>query len=377
MLSLTLGNVVPLIVNRYLNDVTRKNLRYCIVIICSIGFVGGVGMAIFWNHATKIGKRHYSIALYLLFLLVGACASTSNVTHYIYVSQYSNIETTCLSTGMALGSTTAGVLAILQGLVLETYGMSVSYTYLAVALLYLPALAALLLDRKTSTAISARFQNDSDQRVRLLKGGGDSGHDDCHHVSDMYPADMTETEDRSPCDQSLTPSPLHGPYATILQLHAFNASLGYGVIPSLISPICSRFQSASTVLLLATGLACTLDPIFRFFTVYRALQTTREIKIGTGILCVLAVALLVTLTLPRDSQLLTSPGGVAGLYPVLLYVMFGVSFGYINTSIFLYLKHHVHLQEIQEGYRWAGVMSQIGALVGSIVSFSLVISGII
>jgi uncharacterized membrane protein YjfL (UPF0719 family) len=351
---------VPLVVNRFLNSVSQQNLRVTLVLICTVGMLCGFGMALFWNQTVRIGNRHYSLIFYLLFLVVGACSSTSNVTHYIYVSEYTKIETTCLATGMALGSTTAGILGILQGFVLKSYGMSVSYTYGAVALMYIPAIIAVMTMKDTLDESKHKMNG-------LLTPIDDS--ESNHHDNTLMDRRGDALRDR------VGVSPLSGPYSTIFKLHCLNSMLGYGIVPSLISPICSRFTSSGTVLLLATGIACTLDPMFRSFTVYRALDTMREIVIGTCVLVSLAILLVITLALPHDSSLLNSDGGVGGVYPVLLYVLFGVLFGFINTSVFLYLKHHVHPLDIQEGYRWAGVMSQSGALLGSLISFSLVISG--
>lgn len=97
-------------------------------------------MALLWRTTIPVGGNDYSLVFCLIFFAVGACSSTSNVTHFTYVAVFPDNETTALSTGMALGSMAAGVMGLLQGAVLEDAGMSVASCYLAVSALYIPAL---------------------------------------------------------------------------------------------------------------------------------------------------------------------------------------------------------------------------------------------
>jgi hypothetical protein len=104
----------------------------------------------------------------------------------------------------------------------------------------------------------------------------------------------------------------------LLVLQLLNCALGYGVVPSLISPVCSRFASPSTVLLLATGLYCIIDPVCRAFTAIRPIRTLHGIAAFSSLLYLLAAALLATLLLPDSAGLLIGKGG--GAYAVIVYV---------------------------------------------------------
>jgi hypothetical protein len=99
-----------------------------------------VAMSLLWGTTVPAGGHRYSFVFCFLFFIVGACSSTSNVTHFTYVSVFRSNETTALSTGMALGSMLAGILGILQGTVLGDAGMHIAANYLAIASLYVPAL---------------------------------------------------------------------------------------------------------------------------------------------------------------------------------------------------------------------------------------------
>jgi hypothetical protein len=111
---------------------------------------------------------------------------------------------------------------------------------------------------------------------------------------------------------------IHSRHSPLLVLQLFNCAMGYGVVPSLVSPVCSRFSSPSTVLLLATGLYCILDPLCRAVTAVHPIRTLQGIRLCSSLLYVLAAALLVTLMIPETSGLLTSRAG--GAYAVLVYV---------------------------------------------------------
>lgn len=349
ILSLTLGNIVPLASNSLLKSMSLHELRVVMGCILGVGFSCGIGMSLLWHVTVDVAGHGHSVLFCLLFFVVGACSSTSNVTHFTYVSGYASNETTALSTGMAVGSMLAGVLGILQGAFLEQVGMTITASYVVVASFFLPGL--ILLWSKASLVMPDTWGEDS--HPLLLEEGATK--------SESCPEDVPSDVD------------VHSLHKSLLLLQVCNCAFGYGIVPSLISPVCSRFSSSSTVLLLATGTSCILDAICRAFTAVRPVDSPRGIRVFSAGLYVMASALIAAMALPSDSRLLTAPYG--GAYAVLLYVGFGVTFGYINLSVFLYIKKHTPPEAVQEAYRWAGVMSQAGALGGSLLSFLLVVSG--
>lgn len=386
ILSLTFGNIIPLVANSTLKSYSHSSLRKligCILVVgCACGvsacklfrlpflrshYTTQVAMAVMWHITVSIGGHAHSLPFCLLFFIVGACASTSNVTHYTYVSVFPSNETTALSTGMALGSMLAGALALLQGTVLGSLGMSVGSSYIAVASLYVPALFLVWTDHplieSASTALKQRItdeQGDKGKSTLLAspqtsEGGGE----------DWDPEVSQRSEDSSP------PAEMEKrDYNSLLVLHLFNCAMGYGVVPSMISPVCSRVSSSSLVLLLATGLFSLLDPLCRAGTALRPVRTLQGLRRLSTSLYVLAAALLATLVLPESSGLLAGP--VGGVYVVTLYVGkccrqqpaldicflnstmlcvplpgFGVTFGFTNLCVFLYIKTHTPPNMVQ------------------------------
>jgi hypothetical protein len=362
--ALTIGNLVPLLLNRYFLKISTNLLSKMIISILSIGLLCGIALSFLWNKPITIGSHQYSIPFCCVFFLIGACSSSSNVTHYMFISQFpSQSDTTSLSTGMALGSMTAGLLGIAQGLVLSNWGFTVSSAFLVIAALFIPSLFSF---RQLSFSASLRLPV----------------HESEHTLLDSEKEDTT-----SSATASFSSFYQHHP--TLVRLQFFNTCLGYGLIPALISPICSSFRSPYLVILLATGIFCVVDPICRSLTIFWSLSSISLLSSASFLLYSIATLLLIPLLLPSSSPLLSSP--VGGLYPILLYISFGALFGFINTSVFLFLKQQqsiphplsdstatsISSASIQHAYRYTGIISQSGALCGSLLSFLLVISGAI
>mmetsp|Transcript_21016 Transcript_21016/g.30341 ORF Transcript_21016/g.30341 Transcript_21016/m.30341 type:complete len:423 (+) Transcript_21016:99-1367(+) len=374
VLALTIGNTIPLLSNTFLKAASQNQVRAVIYGILSTGFTCGVLISLFWHQTIPIGSHRYSLIFYALFFIAGACSSTSNVTHYMYVAKYSSTETTALSTGMALGSMTAGILGISQGLFLCSVGMSITHVYITVALLYLPAIFSLnLMHAPTDNGLESPDSPLLSDHVGLSHASPTHGDDKL--IMDSACTVVRRGIIASVDSQSQRSESIWGHHSTLLYVQAGNSFLGYGVVPSLISPVCSRFSSPYTVLLLATGLLCALDPACRALTALRPLRTQRQVFYASAILASLAMCLIITLAFPSSAPPLSSPYG--GALPVLLYVSFGVGFGFTNTSVFILLKSLVPPDEVQDAYRWTGIVSQTGAMMGSFLSFILVISGCI
>jgi hypothetical protein len=395
--ALTIGNLVPLLLNYFFfhenensnssslskdspraSQISPPHLSTIITFILSLGFLSGLALALLWNQPITIGSHRYSIPFCFIFFLIGACSSSSNVTHYIFISQFSSKETTNLSTGMALGSMAAGLMGLTQGLVLSSEGFSVSDTFLLLSVFYVPAFFSFLQLSSSAGSESSSSTRSDDSFAHLLN-------DDKENPSSSSLV--------HPSSSNLSSSPFSSFYnhhSTLVHFQFFNTLLGYGLIPALISPICSLFKSPALVTLFATSILCILDPLCRSLTAFWSLSSLSQLTSASLILYSLATLLLIPLALSSTaSPLLSAPGG--GVYAILTYVSFGTLFGFINTSVFLYLKQqstnlpsHPPISpgpspgySIQHAYRFTGIVSQSGALCGSLISLLLVISGAI
>lgn len=339
ILSLTLGNIFPLMVGYAIRTASTAQINQLIKLILITGWVTGLMMGIFWNSTVIISGGQTSFPLFILFFIVGACSSTSNVTHYTYVSRYHGSDTTALGTGMGVGSMVAGILALLQGFVLEQIGFSVTAYYITLSCLYIPALYVF-------NQLSRSYRGNLEETDYLSKQESQEvEYDEVLFLKQNYP---------------------------ILLLFAVNSSLGYGFVPALISYACGKFENAELVLLLATGLAAVIDPCFKALTNYYRLKTMDDILKATAVLVLLCLGLILCASLPGDISLYKGGGGAL---PILLYISFGSLFGFSSISIFRYFKDKVPGNCVQHAYRWSGIASQSGALVGSLFAFFLVITG--
>lgn len=368
ILALTLGNVFPLVIGFVLRKTSLTYLAQVINFILMLGMVTGVLMGAVWNRVITVSGTEVSLPIFLLFFVIGGCSSSSNVTHFTYVSKSDAQNTTALATGMGLGSMAAGVLALFQGLLLNQYGFNVTIFYIVLAMLYVPALLGF---SKLNSVNRQEFQQDGDtvspmsSDVMVDMNGVDL-------ESTSFENMPITTSQAKKSDHEFAESPFLRQYAGILALQVVNAGLGYGFVPALISSACGKFNNATLVLLLSTGISAVLDPMFKFLTNYVRLETFQSLQIATCVLLLQTVGLILCAALPGDLGLYQGAGGVL---PVALYVSFGALFGFTNTCVFRYFKSTVAPRFVHHSYRWSGICSQTGALLGSLTAFLIIVTG--
>jgi len=367
ILALTLGNLIPLGMGYKLKECSPEQLVLLLKSILITGLVTGILMSIFWNYSITLSSSSTpsSLPLYILFFAIGTCSSGSNITHYTYVSISSPENTTYLSTGMGMGSSISGCLALLQGLLLTQVGFNVSLYYLVLSLLYVPAFLSLIsLERSkanSSSSLDHKSFLDSSEYMKVPIENADVSR---HRRDSKLELEIDTIEQ----------VPLVGPARQnlILLLQFLNASLGYGLIPAVVSFSCSKFMNQSIVLLLATSISAMLDPLFKGLTNYMRIKSIEGFVYTTVTLFTLGFSLLMCAILPVDSDIYRSSSG--GVVPIILYISFCGLFGYSNTSIFRYFKDNCSHALVQQAYRWCGISCQAGALVGSLTAFIVVIT---
>jgi len=353
---------------------------------------GGVFLSIFWQYTTYPG---FALPLYLLFFICGGCAALSNITHFTFVSRYEAANTTALAVGMASGSMSAGLLALLQGTVLESSGFSVSIYYAVLTATFPLAVFALhygIPDMLHNISITDSYSHHTESKE----------YDDVTTKSLLPPPQCSKycNEDNNSTPSATISKSFHiskqlqdellfaRMHRTLLSLQFFNAFLAYGIVPSLISFACGRFAHRNKVLLYATGFYCVMDPLAKSFTLFFRATQLKHFLFITAILCTLSSFLVLCATLPYDS----SNGDMKWLYEgygggatvVTAYVCIGGLFGYSNTCVFRYFKEEMQIDdglsveeqagEVQRAYKLAGLATQSGAFLGSVITFFLVVT---
>ena len=403
ILSLTLGNIFPILIG-YIMEKSHSQILLVrlIYFILVTGFITGILMGIVWEYSVTVSGTAISLPLMLLFFIVGACSSSSNVTHYMYVSTYLPRNTTDLGTGMGVGSMISGILGILQGVWLINYGFSTTIYYITLSLLYLPAMLSFyrLKTSKSNDMTESKKIRESASLIANLESNPFSSFQESSSSSVSDIQFVSKENLLKEKYQSFFTS-----YFPILLLQLTNSALGYGFVPALISYACGKFPNANTILLFSTGLSAIIDPCFRFFTNYYRFRTFQQLLIASAVLVGLALGLIICSSLSPSSSFYTNNNGCL---PVLCYISFNSLFGFTNISIFRYFKEEAILvnlttasstvrhqpqkandlnahgdteekeesldYRVQHAYRYIGIASQAGALLGSILAFSLVVS---
>jgi MFS family permease len=384
MLSLTLGNSVSILTGGcFLRKASFQRLRTVIGIIILTGLTSGIGLSLFWQYSVQFGDTTVSLALYVCFFFVGSCATMSNVTHMTFVSHWAAANTTWLATGMGLGSMCAGLLSLLQGLLRSqgSDGFSVQVYYLVLALLFVPAFTALQFLRTAPgrhQLVNASYvienkpgDNDDEDYTILLSSTADSipfvdsGQgsviNTCSHEDGSRPVGQTDEQ-------------FVQKYYAYLIFQVINASMGFGLIPSIISYVCGKFENGSLLLLLATSISAVVDPVFRALTIRVRIQTFRGFCFFVGTLLVFSLILFTLLWVPRNSPMFHES---AGALVVVLYPAVNAINVFTNTSIFLFFKSHVDQEHMQRCYRIGGVATQCGSIAGTLLAFFLIVFDVV
>lgn len=342
ILMLTLGNLISIIISYVFLGLTLDYLDSLINLVLTLGLMNGIFLSIFWDYTINTSSGHISLPFYLLFLSAGLCSSLSNITHYTFTSVHLDSFTSWLSTGMGLGSMISGVLGIIFSVISKDNELLVRVFYAILALLYLPAIFSYKQLQKLE--IQPKDEIKEEFEFRLIQ----------------YPS----------VPSAMSPFKIISRYFTIFLLLGFNSSLGYGFIPAIISYTCGKFNHSRLILMLSTGIAATIDPLAKSFTIYYRLKHKSSLILASLMLLLLACLLIIAATLPSDSILYKNGEAL----PVVLYIVFSSLFGFTNTCIFRYFKDEIDEYSIQQTYRYCGVASQLGSLCGSLLAFLLVIT---
>ena len=385
ILCLSTGNLCPLIMNTYVfRNITSRGLILAVIVLDIVGLCAGILMALLWEHTVLIGKTRSSLYLFIFFLLIGASTSAANVAKFMLVANLSATHTSHLSVGMALGSMIAGLVGIIRGFT-DSDGFSVSIYLLLLCIAYVPSVAVMAIYYESTRRMQEEYTSiHSPLNEDVFGSASELLADDTPVHSDKMDSELIvgKNAERSYCCISSGDFQYFKRGSTtrgFLLAQGVMAGLGFGWVPAILSTVCSRFRFPYTFLFLATGLSSIMDPVGRYLTAVRSLKTNNEVHWVMGILSFIAVSFLVLSALPMNSIYRVSYGGVI---PAVLYVCFLPLFGYLNTSIFLILKQEAG-RDIQHGSaihratesnlaRLSGIMTQGGAMLGSVISFVVI-----
>lgn len=335
------------------------------------GFLAAFAIAIFWDVNFIIASMDVSAPLLVLFFIVGACSSSTSVINFAFVAVHPQSCTTYMATGMGFGSMVGGLTSLIIGS-LTTSKNSVSVIVAFIAFLYIPAIISLTYIEPPGLE-QAEHETSPDQLDNKFENEKPSDHLESEKKA-LLPK-IGEGDNRENGDKdTMTEFNFLSKYFPILCLQAFTSGLGHGLVPSLISSVCGRFEYPHTTLSLATGIAAVLDPACRFLSGYYRFKTLNEVMMSSAVLSGLSAVLVVCAVLPSDAGIFSDPWG--GILPAMIHISFISLFVFTNTCIFLVLKDTIPDDCIGHAYKWSGLSVQIGAVVGTVVSFTLIMLGV-
>lgn len=397
VVSLTLANVFPLGFGYLLYSLDDHALRQVIIIMNTIGFVAGILLSFVWDWEFSIGSNfHLSLPLLFIFFIISAVSASSTVADWKFVAEFSSTCTTYLATGMGLGTLSAA----LTTLVMSTFATDrtvVRLVLIVVSFFYVPAILFMPTpeeekhgyqiiqntddyeeaqeDRTHSSTNTDNVTNTDLQPVPILLedynrklGSGSSA--DCSsdngygHRSKEGDSEVKHTE-----------AWFIRKYLNILILQGLASGLGHGLVPSLVSTVCGRFQNAHTTLSLATGLSAVMDPMCRFLTDFYHTPNVAGIAVNTSVLVMLSLLMVLLAVVPTSAAIFSLAWG--GVVPVLTHVSFISLFVFTNTSVFLVLKGLIPDSCIGHAYKWSALSVQIGAVIGTVISFTFLLLGLL
>ncbi|CAF0780888.1 unnamed protein product [Didymodactylos carnosus] len=320
-------------------------LNYIIIII---GMVSCLLLVFFWHYTIQIGSRYHSVALLSLAFFLSLLDCTSSVTFADYIQHYRQEYTSTLFLGESLTSIIPSLLAVAQGngriycsnstttnttiVVYETARFSISIYFLCLFFLLTLSLISFILLQWTSLGTRARSNHDK-----------------------------ISTEE-SPSDNNGMKMTLSS-YILFSILCVYTSGIIFGVLLSIstyvLIPYGQRIFYLGTVLspwmLVLVWILGMIKPLVqkKFVLLFVLLGTL-----------VFIIDLFVCVKSPCPPLIDTKIGNFLILF---VWLLTYVCLGYPRLVIANYLRTYS-----QEAMFWFGVYVQLGALVGSVISYILI-----
>ncbi|KDO24511.1 hypothetical protein SPRG_10326 [Saprolegnia parasitica CBS 223.65] len=333
--ALQSANIFPMLYMLFNSSQQRVSIPTMIWWLLAFGVMACLLLATTWHMTSSVFGEPRSSALLFFVFCGGIVSATSSVVFYPFVSMYPAISTSALATGESLGAVVAGVLALLQDVGSPEMHFSISTYFACAAVVFLVSMVAFSYLR-TYGRPETQLSN---ERAWLL--------------------DPTQT---FTCQEDWHVVRVIGqPLACQFALACFS----FAVVPSVLPILGSKYMHSGTVLKWASVLGMLCDPLARFLTTF---YHTRRVSIFT-LLALVAGLCMATQASARVPLWSRSPNG--GIVVVLLHCSYMSLAGYTQTCLYQVLQE-MDVENVKAAYQWSGFVTQMGALLGTIVTFGLV-----
>jgi hypothetical protein len=326
--------------------------------------------ALTWDKTSSLFGEQHSTALLLMALLTGIASCSSSVIYWPYVSRYDPACTTYLSTGEASSSILLAIICAIQNPSSSTPVFSVFVYFMITAFIAVLSLGAFLAIHFTSIGADVLRVNNNNNSTS---------------PQPLSQLDITYTHlsnDESSVESvQITSSLVVSALWPQLLSQGIRAFVNYGVMNSLFSIACSRYPSSRALLQWSGIVGNLIAPLASYSTKW--IKAYRRLHAITFV-CFVVCALIVFISI----QPILSDSTVASwIMIIVLSTTFTAISTYSGTLIFLAIQDSSALPELQQlyarmsphqhqlfvesGSRASGVSIQVGALLGSVISFLL------
>lgn len=357
------GNIAPLILVliKCLASKDKLNpvpINYIVIII---GMISCFLLIFFWQNITIIRNQKYSLALLILAFFLSLLDCTSSVSFADYIQRYKKKFTNALFLGESLTSIIPSLLAIAQGngqlycipsknntntteVVYEVARFSVSIYFLCLFLLLTISLISFVLLQWTKIGQNSR----QIQKKISLK-------------STEISSDIIETFVEQKQTDSIKLTKLS--YLLLSLGCTYTSSVLFGILLSISTYVLMPY--GHKIFYLGTILSPWMFTLIWLFGIIKPIISKRYllllIIIGT---IVFSCDLFVSFKSPCPPFVNTTKGNVLIL---ILWLSTYIFLGYPRLVIANYMRNYS-----RNGMFWYGVNVQLGALIGSIISFLII-----
>eukprot|EP01127_Copromyxa_protea_P000086 TRINITY_DN10088_c0_g1_i2.p1 TRINITY_DN10088_c0_g1~~TRINITY_DN10088_c0_g1_i2.p1 ORF type:complete len:402 (-),score=51.76 TRINITY_DN10088_c0_g1_i2:83-1288(-) len=323
-----------------LQSYTKLRSPSLIIVILLFTLAVDVLLGLKWESTVEIGGKERSIWLLVLLVCSGGIGSLSTVVMYPFASVYGTLQITGLSTGMGLNGFFLSLLALLQspGLDQERFGVSMFfYILLSVIILSIVALFVILLLERRTVKVEP-LDEARPEEERSLK--------------------ITEEEEEEESTRSIITSAI---YPIINQ--AYISIMNY-IVLGLSSYVVTGYTNDSSLIFWLTFLGVLFGAIGRFATLKFSISNLNLITL----IQVMLFSYVVVLGFLQHKELHEAWGWST----VAANALFMGLYGFADTTNYNNVCFLVRPSSIERTTRFVGVSNQVGACIGSLVAFALV-----
>ncbi|OQS02094.1 hypothetical protein THRCLA_05502 [Thraustotheca clavata] len=371
IVAIQASNVFPMIYMLLNNEQQYFSIRAAIWGLLTLGILVCVLLSIFWDQTSVFFGHSHSTALLVLVFFGGMVSSTTSVVYYPFVATFPPLFTSALSTGEGLSGVIAGVIGLIQDPGSKNMNITIGGYFFCGALVFLVALIAFAFLVKSSWA----------QKIHTSMYHEDSGDFEYKFTPPIKRVLSSSTPRMNETLPLVLPHKKHyfandtdrRNYVLTklwkpLTCQVILCAMSYGVIPSILPFLGSKYVNGGEVLKWSSVLSMASDPLARFITSFY-----RWYNVTLLTLITISLGLLMTFSATLQHPLFASYT-YGGIIPVAGNCIFVFLFAYSQTMAYLTLKREVRFNETYAttAYQWSGFLAQMGALLGTVIIFPLV-----